>query len=68
MSPIDTGALHQAAMAHEVRTAVAAKALNLAKSQGQAVLSMLDEATKLQQQITAASPNPAVGRTLDVRG
>lgn len=49
-----------------VSVAVAVKAKDVAKAQGEAAVSLLESAVKLQNQVASASTNPV--KRLDVKG
>ncbi len=51
----------------QISMAVAGKTLDAAKAQGQAAVSLLEDAAQMQQQLNS-SGNPHVGRLLDVVG
>lgn len=65
-SVADVSAFQQGQLAQQVSIAVAAKTLDAAKAQGQAVLSLLTSAVELQQQ--ALPTEPGKGRHVDVQG
>ena len=61
--------LPSALLGQQIDVAVARKALDAAQVQGQAVVSMLEDALQLQQQMVsdqAANVDPNLGRALDV--
>ncbi len=66
MSDITAGitASTQSQLANAVSTAVMKQSLDAAKSQGQAVVSMLQDAAQMQQAIT--STDPGKGQIIDV--
>lgn len=66
MSAIDTSGLQSAELASRVSVAVAVKAKSAAKAQGEAVVSMLEDAARMQQQLASAAPH--LGRRVDARG
>jgi hypothetical protein len=60
-SNLSAAQLHQ-----QVGVAVARKSLDAMEAQGQAAVSLLEEAASLQDQmVAAASPLPHIGKTLD---
>lgn len=58
----------QAGLASQVSTAVAAKTLDTVKAQGQAAISLLEDAAQLQQQSVSGSQDTHRGRLLDTIG
>ena len=67
MSQINTSGLGNAQLSSQVSVAVAKKTLDIAKTQGQEVLSLLEGAAALQQQ-TAVRSDPHRGQLLDTFG
>ena len=66
MSTIDSSGLQSAALAQQVSIAVAVKAQNTVRAQGDAVASLLQSA--LDSQRTIAAGGTTLGSLLDVRG
>ena len=68
MSSVGSSAgLSSASVASQVGVAVVGKALDAAKAQGEAAVSLLQEAAQLQQQL-GSSGDPHRGQLLDVVG
>lgn len=66
MSAIDSSRLNSIFMANQIGIAVAVKSRNVQKAQAAAVLSLLDSAMEVQQQVRGFAQNS--GTKLDVRG
>lgn len=67
MTVAGASALAQAQVAQQVNTAVARKSLDAAKLQGQAAVSLLQQAASLQKQMVQnVSLEPGKGTQLDV--
>ncbi len=67
MSAISSANLAGSQLGAEVSLAVAVKAQDAAKAQGDAAISLLQDAARLQQQITV-SQDPHRGKLLDILG
>lgn len=65
MDGIDATILSNAQLGQEIGIALAVKAQNVAKDQGQAALALLEQAAQIQQQ---TSLEAHLGKRLDVRG
>jgi len=66
ISAADASLLSQAQLAQEVSMKVASKALDAAKVQGEAAISLLEAAAEVQKQ-SVGSTDPHKGQALDVR-
>lgn len=58
--------MQQAQVMSQVQTSVAAKTLDAAKQQGDAAVSLLEDAAQLQQQMQPANGGAHVGQMIDV--
>ncbi len=67
ISAASASAMQQAQIGQKIATAVASKQLDAVKQQGQAMVSLLQEAADLQQQV-AVDGQSHKGQIIDVRG
>ena len=66
ITPAAASAIQQSQIGGRIATAVMSKSFDVAKDQGEAMVSLLEEASELQREI-AVDGQPHKGRHLDVR-